>query len=55
MLSAAGKVRSDADFIFYNQPVSSDGSVKYLGDNRDGEGATPFSPSQTGSAVYSPP
>ena len=38
MLSAAGKVRSDADFIFYNQPVSSDGSVKYLGDNRDGEG-----------------
>jgi tellurium resistance protein TerD len=38
MLSAAGKVRSDADFIFYNQPVSSDGAVKYLGDNRDGEG-----------------
>jgi len=38
MLSAAGKVRSDADFIFYNQPVSSDGSVKYLGDNRTGEG-----------------
>jgi len=38
MLSAAGKVRSDADFIFYNQAVSSDGSVKYLGDNRTGEG-----------------
>ena len=38
MLSAAGKVRSDADFIFYNQPVSSDGSVKYLGDNRTGAG-----------------
>jgi tellurium resistance protein TerD len=38
MLSAAGKVRSDADFIFYNQPVSVDGSVKYLGDNRTGAG-----------------
>ena len=38
MLSSAGKVRSDADFIFYNQPVSADGSVKYLGDNRTGEG-----------------
>jgi tellurium resistance protein TerD len=38
MLSAAGKVRSDADFIFYNQPVSADGSVKYLGDNRTGAG-----------------
>ncbi|MCX8494681.1 MAG: TerD family protein [Akkermansiaceae bacterium] len=38
MLSAAGKVRSDADFIFYHQTVSSDGSVKYLGDNRTGEG-----------------
>jgi tellurium resistance protein TerD len=38
MLSSAGKVRSDADFIFYNQAVSSDGSVKYLGDNRTGDG-----------------
>ena len=38
MLSAAGKVRSDADFIFYNQPASADGSIKHLGDNRTGEG-----------------
>ena len=33
-----GKVRSDADFIFYNQPASSDGSVRYNGDNRTGDG-----------------
>lgn len=38
MLNAAGKVRSDADFIFYNQAASSDGSVKHSGDNRTGEG-----------------
>jgi tellurium resistance protein TerD len=38
MLSAAGRVRSDADFIFFNQPSSTDGSVKHLGDNTTGEG-----------------
>ncbi len=38
LLTAAGKVRSDADFIFFNQAVSSDGSVKHLGDNTTGEG-----------------
>lgn len=38
MLSSAGKVRSDADFIFYNQAKSADGSVQYGGDNRTGEG-----------------
>lgn len=38
LLSAAGKVRSDADFIFFNQPASSDGSVKHLGDNTTGDG-----------------
>lgn len=38
LLSAAGKVRSDADFIFFNQPSSSDGSVKHLGDNTTGDG-----------------
>jgi len=38
MISPAGKVRSDADFIFFNQPASSDGSVKHLGDNTTGEG-----------------
>ncbi|WP_077490925.1 TerD family protein [Sinomonas mesophila] len=38
MLGADGKVRSDADFIFYNQKQSADGSVAHLGDNRTGEG-----------------
>lgn len=38
MLSAGGKVRSDADFIFYNQPRSADGSVVHKGDNLTGEG-----------------
>lgn len=33
-----GKVRSDADFIFYNQPKSIDGSVEHKGDNRTGQG-----------------
>lgn len=38
LLGATGKVRSDADFIFYNQAKSSDGSVEHAGDNRTGEG-----------------
>ncbi|MDR0717298.1 MAG: TerD family protein [Azoarcus sp.] len=38
LLNGAGKVRSDADFIFYNQPKSSDGSVQHGGDNRTGAG-----------------
>lgn len=38
LLGAAGKVRSDADFIFYNQPRSADGSVVHKGDNLTGEG-----------------
>ena len=38
LVGADGKVRSDADFIFYNQPASSDGSVVYNGDNRTGDG-----------------
>lgn len=33
-----GKVRSNDDFIFYNQLEAKDGSVKHLGDNRTGEG-----------------
>jgi len=33
-----GKVRSDADFIFYNQLQSADGSVTHTGDNLTGEG-----------------
>lgn len=33
-----GKVRSDADFIFYKNLVGLDGAVEHLGDNRTGEG-----------------
>ena len=38
LLGAGDKVRSDADFVFYNQNKSSDGSVVHSGDNRTGEG-----------------
>lgn len=38
MLGANGKVRSDSDFIFYNNLKSPDGSVAHTGDNRTGEG-----------------
>lgn len=38
MLGENGKVRSDADFIFYNQAKSSCGSVEHTGDNRTGAG-----------------
>lgn len=38
LLTDAGKVRSDADFIFYNQLRSADGSVEHTGDNTDGQG-----------------
>lgn len=38
LLSADGKVRSDADFIFYNNKTTADGSVVHKGDNRTGEG-----------------
>ena len=38
LLNESGKVRSDADFIFYNQSKSADGSVEHTGDNRTGEG-----------------
>lgn len=38
MVNASGKVRSDGDFIFYNQPASACGSVQHQGDNRTGEG-----------------
>ncbi|NMM38715.1 MAG: TerD family protein [Glaciimonas sp.] len=39
LLKTDGKVRSDADFIFYNNLKSTDGSVTHAGDNRSGEGA----------------
>lgn len=38
LLKDDGKVRSDADFIFYNNLKSSDGSVTHNGDNRTGAG-----------------
>jgi tellurium resistance protein TerD len=38
MVKADGKVRSDSDFIFYNQTKSTCGSVEHTGDNRTGVG-----------------
>ncbi len=38
MVAASGKVRGDADFIFYNQLKSPCGSVEHTGDNRSGAG-----------------
>jgi tellurium resistance protein TerD len=38
LLNNQGKVRSDADFVFYNNLKSVDGSVVHSGDNRTGEG-----------------
>ncbi len=38
LLKEGDKVRSDADFIFYNQLKSPDGSVEHTGDNTTGEG-----------------
>lgn len=38
LLNAAGKVRTDADFVFYNNLSTAGGSVAHQGDNRTGEG-----------------
>ena len=38
LLGADNKVRSDADFIFYNNLRSADGAVVHAGDNRTGAG-----------------
>lgn len=38
ILTAQGKVRSDADFIYYNQLRSAEGSVEHTGDNLTGAG-----------------
>ena len=38
MVKEDGKVRSNSDFIFYNQTKSVCGSVEHTGDNRTGEG-----------------
>ena len=38
LLNADSKVRSDGDFIFYNNKTSADGSVVHQGDNQSGSG-----------------
>ena len=38
MVKDDGKVRTDSDFIFYNQTRSSCGSIEHTGDNRTGAG-----------------
>jgi tellurium resistance protein TerD len=38
MVKEDGKVRSDSDFIFYNQTKSACSSVEHTGDNRTGAG-----------------
>lgn len=38
LLDEKGKVKSDKDFMFYNNLTSVDGSVVHSGDNRAGDG-----------------
>ncbi|MEU7133334.1 TerD family protein [Streptomyces sp. NPDC046261] len=40
LLLAAGKVRSDADFVFYNQPSHASGAVRHEGKRPAGDGVT---------------
>ncbi|MGW7102875.1 TerD family protein [Streptomyces sp. NPDC054838] len=37
LLTAAGKVRSDVDFVFYNQPAHRSGAASHEGRRQDGE------------------
>lgn len=39
LLGESGKVNSDQDFVFYNNPNGGNGSIIYSGDNRTGAGA----------------
>ena len=39
LLAEGGKVRSDADFVFYNNKNGGNGSVVHQGDNTTGEGS----------------
>ncbi|MFD4293232.1 TerD family protein [Rhodococcus sp. NPDC058532] len=39
LLNTDGKVRSDDDFVFYNQPESADGSIRFLGTGATEDGA----------------
>lgn len=38
LLSREGRVRSDTDFIFYNNLESEEGAIRHLGDNATGTG-----------------
>ncbi|MET7342605.1 TerD family protein [Streptomyces sp. NPDC005547] len=38
LLTAGGRVRTDADFVFYNQPVHPRGAVRHEGRRQDGAG-----------------
>ncbi|MEH7505098.1 TerD family protein [Neobacillus drentensis] len=38
LLGESGKVNSDQDFVFYNNPLGGNGSIIYSGDNRIGSG-----------------
>ncbi|MFB7667907.1 TerD family protein [Kitasatospora sp. NPDC056138] len=38
LLLAGGRVRSDADFVFYNQPQDASGAVRHLGKQSSGDG-----------------
>ncbi|MCM3764258.1 TerD family protein [Neobacillus niacini] len=38
LLGQNGKVQSDLDFVFYNNPTGGNGSIVYSGDNRVGSG-----------------
>lgn len=40
LLGPSGKVQSDQDFIFYNNPSGGNGSIIYTGDNRTGAGVS---------------
>ena len=40
LLLAGGKVRSDADFVFYNQPVHASGAVRHEGKRTEGARVT---------------
>ncbi|WPO75294.1 MULTISPECIES: TerD family protein [unclassified Streptomyces] len=40
LLASSGKVRSDADFVFYNQPAHSSGAVRYEGKQRSDGGVS---------------
>ncbi len=39
VLNEAGKVRSDGDFVFYNNKTTAGGAVEHKGDNTTGEGS----------------